>query len=88
MGRAKQNEIIEDLDRHLSRIELIGNHRITIENHKGLQEYSDISMRIALSDGILHIIGQGMEIYGLTLTELTVTGKINSIEYIQTEKRR
>lgn len=77
------NELLEDLNTHLSRIELIGNHRVAIENHKGIQEYSDCSMKISLYDGVLHIIGQSMEINLLTLSELTVIGKINSLEYIK-----
>lgn len=83
-----KSEMIEDLDRHLSRVELIGNHRIAIENHRGIQEYSDLSMKISLFDGTLHIIGQNMEIYGLTMTELTVVGQINSVEYIKTASGR
>lgn len=78
-----QTELIEDLDITLSRVELIGNHRLFIENHKGIQEYSDISMKIALSDGQLHITGENMEIYNLTLKEVTIIGTINSLQYIK-----
>lgn len=78
-----QSEMIDDLNITLSRVELIGNHRLSIENHKGIHEYSDLSMKIALSDGYLHITGQNMEIYNLTLKEVTVIGTINSLEYIK-----
>lgn len=80
--KLRQSEIIEDLDINLPRIELIGNHRLSIENHRGIQEYSDICMKIALNDNTLSITGENLEIYALTLKEVTIIGNINSLQYI------
>ncbi len=80
-GLVRENFIAEDLDPHLPRIELIGGRRGNIENHRGIIEYSDIEMRVALSDGELDITGHDMELRALTLTELTIAGVIDAIAY-------
>ena len=80
--RAKESFLAEDLDTSLPRVELIGDRRVMIENHRGILEYSDVCMRVALSGLILRVIGSGLELRRLTLTEMTIAGKICALEYI------
>lgn len=87
-GLARDNFLAEDLDPRLPRVELTGDRRVDIENHRGMIEYSDTVMRIALADGELRITGREMELTALTLTELTVSGMIRALEYITKEGER
>ena len=79
--RARENFLAEDLDPRLPRIEMIGDRRVCIENHRGIIEYSDTLMRVALAGGELRIVGVGMDLRMLTLTEMTIAGTICALEY-------
>lgn len=81
-ARAEDSFLAEDLDMGLPRIEIVGDRRVTVENHKGIVEYSDTLMRIACGRLQLRITGAGLELCALSLSEVSVTGKIISVEYI------
>ena len=84
-GRLRElgdNFLAEDLDPRLSRVEVTGDRRVHVENHRGSLEYSDTVMRIALAGSELRITGHGLELSALTLTELTVSGTVCALEYI------
>lgn len=79
--KALENFIAEDLDARLPRVEVIGQRRVNIENHRGILEYSDTTMRVAFAGSELRITGRDMELRALTLTELTIAGTICALEY-------
>lgn len=79
--KALENFIAEDLDARLPRVEVIGQRRVNIENHRGILEYSDTTMRVAFAGSELRITGHDMELRALTLTELTIAGTICALEY-------
>ena len=64
-----------------SRIVLTGNNQILIEGHKGLMRYDAQSISLRLQDGSLHILGDGMTLGILAQNELSVTGRILSLEF-------
>lgn len=80
--RARESFLAEDLDPRLPRVEMIGDRRVFIENHRGIIEYSDTMMRVALAGSELRIIGAAMELRTLTLTEMTIAGTICALEYV------
>lgn len=82
--RARENFLAEDLDPRLPRVEIIGDRRVSIENHRGIIEYSDTLMRVALVGNELRVIGCNMELRMLTLTDMTIAGTIRALEYITT----
>ena len=81
-AQARDSFLAEDLDRGLPRIEILGDRRVIVENHRGILEYSDTRMRIACGRLTLRILGEGLEIRALSLNELAVTGRIHAVEYI------
>lgn len=87
-GLARGNFLAEDLDPRLPHVELTGDRQVDIENHRGMIEYSDTVMRIALASGELRITGFDMELTALTLTELTVSGTIRALEFVTKEGER
>ena len=71
----------EELDPHLTRIEILGNRQVIVENHTGVIAYDAHEMRIGCDRTSLCITGDELELYGLTLKELTVRGHIFSVSF-------
>lgn len=75
-------ELPRDIVLDLSRLTLIGNKQIYLENHKGIVEYDDRRIRVRTNSGILVITGQDLVIRNLYAVELYVEGDIESLEII------
>ncbi|MBQ8143422.1 MAG: YabP/YqfC family sporulation protein [Butyricicoccus sp.] len=72
--------LAEDLTGGLTRLELTGGSRLLIEDHRGILEYTDSVLRIALRRGTIVVTGEGLQLTALTLRELAVSGCIRAIE--------
>lgn len=85
MGIRKQMtealELPKEIMLGLPLISLIGREEVTIENYKGILEYSEESVRIHTEVGILHIDGQGLCLRSLSGEWLVVTGRIESLRF-------
>ena len=73
--------ILEDLHGSRPRVEIIGNSRVVVENHRGIQEYDDGLLRIKCCGCEVRITGAGLTLAALSLDELAVTGTIVSVDY-------
>lgn len=73
--------LLEDLRAGRPRIEIIGNTRLVLENHRGILEYDEGLLRVKCSGGQVCIRGDGLTLKALSLDELAVTGVIASVEY-------
>lgn len=74
-------DLIDDLHGFRPRVEIIGNSRVVVENHRGIQEYEQGLLRVKCSGCEVRIVGAGLELTALSLDELAVTGTIVSVEY-------
>ncbi len=74
-------ELPKDIVLDLPKITLIGNLEMSVENHKGIIEYTDEKIRISIKDGILIILGQELSIKTILDEEIKIKGKIDSIEF-------
>lgn len=63
-------------------VSLVGNEDLIIYNHKGLIEYTNDTIRINTTCGILKIEGKGMYIVKITNEYVKLSGKIKSVIYI------
>ncbi len=76
---------IADIEKKLlvrySLITLVGNSELMVEGLRGILDYSADTLRINTVSGILLIMGAGLEITSLTAEELSVKGKIISLEF-------
>ena len=61
-------------------VTLTGNHRLYIENHKGILEYGEEAININCGKMIIKIKGQKLELRAMSENELVITGNIASIE--------
>lgn len=60
-------------------IEMIGNHRVLIENHLGICEYEDRCIVVAISIGKIIIEGDNLQIMQMTREKLVIIGKISAV---------
>ena len=60
-------------------VELAGDGRVLIENHKGVVEYGTEKISVKVQFGILCVCGTNMELAKMSREQLVICGKINSI---------
>lgn len=65
-----------------ARIEICGNTRITIDGCLGVYEYRDTYLRLRLTKGAVILCGIGFNIVFFENRQITVKGKISSVEFV------
>jgi sporulation protein YqfC len=68
---------------NLPLISVIGIEEFTIENYKGIIEYTEERMRISTSCGILKIEGKKLCLKQITAENIAITGTISKFEYLK-----
>ncbi|SHJ79309.1 sporulation protein YqfC [Paramaledivibacter caminithermalis] len=74
-------EIPKEILLDLPKITFIGNLQVSIENHKGIIEYSSENIRVKIKDGFIKISGIDLAIKTIITEEIIISGKIASIDY-------
>ena len=72
-------EWISDISGRAARATAIGNHRILIENHRGILDFSGESVRLATSGGPLSVIGQDLSLSEVRENALIIHGRIRQV---------
>ncbi len=72
-------ELPKDIVLNLPRISIVGNIQFSIENHRGIIEYSDDTIKIGIKDGELIIKGIDLEIKNIYSHEILIEGKFEKI---------
>jgi sporulation protein YqfC len=62
-----------------SRVILLGNSEVNIENYRGIIEYSSCVIRIKTENGKICVSGQDLEIIEITDEDLSIKGRVESI---------
>lgn len=60
-------------------VELTGDSRVLIENHKGVKAYGREQILVRVRWGILSVCGCGLELKHMSREQLVICGKIDSI---------
>ncbi len=74
-------ELPKEIIMDLPKISLIGDMQISIENHKGIIEYTTEKIRINTKDGILIVIGEDLFLKSILTETIVIRGEIRSIEF-------
>ena len=74
-------ELPKDIVLDVSKIIIIGTGQITVENHKGIIEYSEELIRINTGSGIVALHGNNLAIKTIFQEEITITGEITNMEF-------
>lgn len=64
-----------------AKIEMFSNREISVDGCKGIAEYSDVYTKIKITGGIMIITGKNLDIPIFDGPLITVTGKIETIEF-------
>lgn len=74
-------ELPKDIVLDVSKIIIIGTGQVTVENHKGIVEYSEELIRINTGNCIMKLSGKKLAIKTILQEEITITGEITNIEF-------
>ncbi|MDK2798663.1 MAG: hypothetical protein PWP27_268 [Clostridiales bacterium] len=83
--KEKVSEILElpsEIILDVPKLIFIGNKNLSIENYKGIIEYSDKIIRINTNPYMIKITGQKLEIKTITAEEILILGEILTLEFI------
>lgn len=75
-------ELPKEIVLDLPLVSMIGSEELSIENYKGIVEYTDDRLRISTSCGILKIEGRRLCLKQITAERISVTGSISKFEYL------
>jgi sporulation protein YqfC len=79
---AKVLEVPKEVVIDLPLISMIGNEELSIENYKGVIEYSEEKIRINTAKGVIKIEGRSMLLKEITDDDIQILGSILKIEFI------
>ncbi len=75
-------EIPKEIVVDLPLISMTGNEELTIENYKGVIEYSEERVRINTAKGVIKIEGKNLLLNEITDDDIGVTGTILKLEFM------
>jgi len=64
----------------LPRVDIVGNRRVSVENHRGVGAFGPEYMELLTRDGAIQVRGQALTLIVMNHQELVVTGQIRSVE--------
>ena len=64
-------------------VEVYSDHRVLIEIHGGILEYSPEKIQVRVRYGILCICGSCLEVTKMTMQQVIISGHINSLHLIR-----
>ena len=83
--KEKVSELLElprEIILDVPKLVFAGNTHLSIENYKGIIEYTDHVIRINTSTHMLKITGENLEIKTIMAEEIMVGGNITAIEFV------
>ena len=60
-------------------VELAGDRRVLIENHRGVTEYGQGKISVRVRCGLVVVCGCGLELSRMTREQLVITGRVDGI---------
>lgn len=78
---SKALEVPEEVSLEVPKLTILKFEQVLIENYKGILEYQDFFVRIQTYIGIININGYQLSLEEMTIDDLIVKGKIESIDF-------
>ena len=75
-------ELPKEILLNLPLLTLIGREDVTIENYKGILEYSEEVVRISTAAGVVRLKGRGFCLKQMTAECIVITGSVESLEFL------
>ena len=64
-------------------IEIAGERRVLIENHRGVVEYGSKTIRVKVKYGQICVCGSGLELARMTRGQLVISGTVDAVQLIR-----
>lgn len=64
-------------------VELAGDQRVLIENHRGVTTYGHTEIRVRVSYGMLCVCGRNLELARMTKQQLVITGCVDRVSLMK-----
>lgn len=68
-------------------VEIAGDGRVLIENHRGVREYSRERIGVKVKFGLVQICGSCLELRCMTREQLVISGRIDMVQLKRREGR-
>ena len=68
-------------------IEVAGERRVLIENHRGVVQYGESEICLRVSYGFVKVLGCGLRLLRMTRQQVIICGKIDGIELCRGGRR-
>lgn len=78
-------EMPEELTLDMPRITLIGNIKLSVENHKGIMEYNENEIKLRVNAGFLTAAGKNLSLKNISPDEILLTGEIMQMAIVLDE---
>lgn len=60
-------------------VEIAGENRVLIEQHRGIREYSPQQISVCVHYGMVEVSGRGLELRCMSKEQLIICGQIDSV---------
>ena len=74
-------ELPHEVTLEVPRLIMVSNKNLLLENHRGIIEYTEELVRIAVSNGEIMVKGQDLRLKTLASEDISIAGVIESLEY-------
>lgn len=76
---AQQLDVPQDVLTNAPRVEVMGFQQVTVEHHRGVTEYTEDAVTVAVADGAVRITGAGLTISLMNQGFVTVCGNVADV---------
>jgi sporulation protein YqfC len=80
---AESLELPREIVMNVPVIKITGTSEVFVENHKGIIEYTNDSLRLSTASGIIRIGGRNFCIREISQEDIIISGDIDSLEFIK-----
>ena len=63
----------------LPRVELLGDHQLRMENHRGILAYGTEEILVSAGSYVVRVKGEGLELRSMNGVELLITGRVRGV---------
>jgi sporulation protein YqfC len=74
-------ELPKDVIIGLPKVTVIGYLQVTVENHRGIIEFTPERVRVAAGEGAVEIRGQGLTLRSILADEIILDGRIETVTF-------
>jgi len=64
-------------------VEIAGERRVLIENHRGVMEYGTQTIRVKVKFGHICVCGSGLELSRMNRGQLVISGRVDAVQLIR-----